>query len=94
MLAYSWKLEVSRILHNSFTITWGILGVMFLVLLLITEYLSILKELYITIIQNTRVVDSFKYLEPVIFYTIGTSMKSLSKKSQDNQNKIHVGFVG
>ena len=43
------KIEVSRILHNSFTIAWGILGVMILVLLPITEYLNIPKELYITL---------------------------------------------
>ena len=24
MLAYSWRVEISRILHNSYTITWGI----------------------------------------------------------------------
>ena len=42
------KLEISRILHNSFTIAWGILGVTILVLIPITKYLNILKELYIT----------------------------------------------
>ena len=49
MLAYSRKIEISRILHNSFAITWGILGVMILVLLLITNYLNIPKELYVTV---------------------------------------------
>ena len=43
------KLEISRILHISFAITWGILGIMFLALILITEYLNIPKELHITI---------------------------------------------
>ena len=31
------RMEISRILHNSFAITWGILGIMILVLLLITN---------------------------------------------------------
>ena len=48
MLAYSWEIEKSRILHNSYAIAWGILGVMILVLLLITDYADIPKELYIT----------------------------------------------
>ena len=44
---------MSRILHNSFTIAWGILGVTILVLLLITNYSIILKEIYITIETST-----------------------------------------
>ena len=31
------RIEISRILHNSFTIAWGILEVMNLVLILITN---------------------------------------------------------
>ena len=31
------RIEISRILHNSFAITWGILGVTILVLLAITN---------------------------------------------------------
>ena len=38
MLAYSWEIEISRILHNYVAIAWGILGVMVLELLLITDY--------------------------------------------------------
>ena len=48
MLAYSWEIEISRRLHNSFTIARGILGDTILVLLLITDYSNIPKELYIT----------------------------------------------
>ena len=36
-------------LHSSFTIAWGILGVTILVLLPITNYLNIPKEIYITL---------------------------------------------
>ena len=53
------KLEKSRILHNSFAITWGILGVMFLVLLLITKYLNIPNELYITSLLRQN-ISTFK----------------------------------
>ena len=31
------RIEISRILHNSFAITWGILGVTILELILITD---------------------------------------------------------
>ena len=31
------RIEISRILHNSFVITWGILGVMILELIMITN---------------------------------------------------------
>ena len=48
MLAYSWEIEISRILHNSFAIAKEIMGVMILVLLLITNLSNIPKELYIT----------------------------------------------
>ena len=41
------KIEISRILHNSFAIAWGILGVMILDLIPITNQ-SIPKELYKT----------------------------------------------
>ena len=49
MLSYSWKLEISRILHNAFAIALEILGVTILMLLPITDYSNILKELYITL---------------------------------------------
>ena len=48
MVAYSWETEISRRLHNSFAIAWGIPGVTILVLLPITNYSNIPKELYIT----------------------------------------------
>ena len=41
MLAYSREIEISRRLHDSFTITWGILGVMLLMLLSNTGYSNI-----------------------------------------------------
>ena len=56
MLAYSWEVETSRRLHNSFTITCKILEVIILELLLNTDsflilglkYESISKEFYTT----------------------------------------------
>ena len=54
-------------MHNSFAITWGILGVTILVLLLITNYSNIPKELYMTrnanpcrelIVNNAERVDA------------------------------------
>ena len=44
-----WDPPVSRRLHNSVAVAWGILGVTILGSLLITEYSNIPKELYITI---------------------------------------------
>ena len=60
MLEYSWKLEISRILHNSFAITWGILGVTIFVLLLITDYSNIPKELYRTMDALVHIISKVK----------------------------------
>ena len=47
-------MEKSRILHNSFAIAGGILGVTILVLLPITDYSNIPKELYITSLSGEK----------------------------------------
>ena len=56
-LAYSKKLELSRILYTSFTIAWGIAGVMILALLSVTDYSDILKENKSNLIFRTSLYD-------------------------------------
>ena len=49
MLAYSLGVEISRILHNSFAITWDIGSHVLVILLFYQLFKSIPKELYITL---------------------------------------------
>ena len=51
-------------MHNSFAITWEILGVMILMLIPITNYSNIPKELYITKEQSKQLTKMEKSEKP------------------------------
>ena len=58
MLAYSREIEISRILHKSFAIAWGTLGVMILVLIPITKLIYAKRTLH-----NIPIGEKYFYFE-------------------------------
>ena len=80
MLAYFMKIEISRRLHNSFAIAWGILEVTILVLLLNTNYLNIPKELYIT--TNYKMKCNLSFLKFNFSFTSSIGLMLLSEAEQ------------